>query len=96
MFKKDNQIKAHTPNTIVNIVQLRKIFQEIRQQGYSFVTEEYRIGVCCIAVPIFYENGNIAASIGFSLPTARMNSDVLTRMIGSLKGVSEELRLPMA
>jgi IclR family acetate operon transcriptional repressor len=92
-LKKDN-FKSYTPKTIADPKQLAKVLQEIREQGYSFVSEEYRPGVCCIAAPIFDEKGNIAASLSFSLPTARMEPAVFDKMTKSLKSTVERIRLP--
>lgn len=92
-LKKDN-FKSYTQKTITDPKQLAKILQEIRKQGYSFVSEEYRSGVCCIAAPIFDEKGNITASLSFSLPTARMEHDILDKMTKSLKSTVEGIKLP--
>jgi len=93
-FLNKGNFKTYTPKTITDTEQLVKIFQKIRKQGYSFVSEEYRPGVCCIAAPIFDEEGSIAASLSFSLPTARMNPVILGKMIKSLKNTVENIKIP--
>jgi len=92
-FLKTSKLKPYTPNTITDPDKLLLVLQKVREQGYSFVSEEYRPGVCCIAAPIFDEKQNIAASLSISLPTARMNSDLLRRMIRFLKGTVNRIRL---
>lgn len=91
---KKNNLKTYTPKTVTDSTQLVEIFQRIREQGYSYVSEEYRPGVCCIAVPIFDEKGNISASLSFSVPTARMNQNILNQMVKSLKGTVDKIKLP--
>lgn len=91
-----NDFKSYTSKTVTSPNQLNLIFQQIRKQGYSFVNEEYRSGVCCIAVPIFDETGNIAASLSFSLPTARMETDIFNKMVDSLKNTADRITLPKA
>lgn len=93
-FLKKSKLKAYTPKTISDSKQLIQILKEIREQGYSFVSEEYRPGVCCVAGPIFDEKGHIAASLSFSLPTARMDPDILNKMVKSLKNLVNKIRLP--
>lgn len=93
-FLKKGKLKSYTPKTVSDPVQLVQIFREIREQGYSFVSEEYRPGVCCVAVPIFDEKGHIAASLSFSFPTARMDPDILKKMVKSLKNSVNQIRLP--
>lgn len=93
-FLKKNKLKSYTPKTVTDPDQLVHIFQKIREEGYSFVSEEYRPGVCCIAAPMFGERGNIAASLSFSVPTARMEPDILNRMVKSLKNTVDKITLP--
>jgi IclR family acetate operon transcriptional repressor len=93
-FLNMESFRSYTPKTVTEPGQLVKIFQKIRKQGYSFVSEEYRQGVCCIAAPIFDEKGNITASLSFSLPTARMNPIILNKMVKSLKNTVERIKLP--
>ncbi|MFW6134679.1 MAG: IclR family transcriptional regulator [Elusimicrobiota bacterium] len=93
LLKKD-RLKAHTSKTVTDSAELVWIFQRIREQGYSYVNEEYRPGVCCIAVPVFDEKGKIAASLSFSVPTARMNQNILNRMVKSLKDTVGKIKLP--
>ncbi len=93
-FLKKSRLKAYTPKTVTDPEQLANIFQHIREQGYSFVSDEYRPGVCCIAAPIFDREGQLAASLSFSLPTARMEKDLLHKMIASLTSTAEKIRLP--
>lgn len=95
-FLKKNKLKSYTSKTVTDHKQLISIFQKIREQGYSFVSEEYRPGVCCIAAPIFDDRGNIAASLSFSLPTARLESDIFDKMVKSLKNTVKKITLPRA
>ena len=91
---KKNKLTAYTAKTITNPAQLRNILEQIREEGYSFVSEEYRPGVCCIAVPIFNDLDTVVASLSFSLPTARMAPETLTTMIKSLKNYVNKANLP--
>lgn len=92
-FLNRDKLKSYTPNTVTDPDKIILILQKVREQGYSFVSEEYRPGVCCIAAPIFDEQQNIAASLSISLPTARMNSDILRRMITFLKSTVNGIKV---
>ena len=93
-FLKTSRLKSYTPKTLTDPDRLMQIFQKIRKFGYSFVSEEYRPGVCCIAAPIFNERGMIVASLSFSVPTVRMNPEILNRMVRSLKNTVRMIKLP--
>ncbi|MDD4896381.1 MAG: IclR family transcriptional regulator [Atribacterota bacterium] len=91
---KKNRLKSYTAKTVTDPAQFIQILQKIRKEGYSFVSEEYRPGVCCVAAPIFDEHGSIVASLSLSLPTARMSPDILERMVKSLKNYTDKIKLP--
>lgn len=91
---KKNKLTAYTTKTITNPAQLRNILEQIREEGYSFVSEEYRPGVCCIAVPIFNDLDMVVASLSFSLPTARMSPEIMESMVQSLKNYANKANLP--
>jgi DNA-binding IclR family transcriptional regulator len=55
-------LKAFTPHTITDPVELRELFKTIKMQGYAFDNEEVEIGYNAIAAPVFnHENKPIAA-----------------------------------
>lgn len=91
---KADKLKSYTDKTVTSPKKLIEILHQVKKEGYSFVSDEYRPGVCCIAVPIFDEKGIITASLSFSLPTARLNPDVLDKMIKALKSTVYKIKLP--
>jgi DNA-binding IclR family transcriptional regulator len=69
MFSKGLQIL--TPNSISTENALRAHLQQVRAFGYAVDDEEGEIGVRCIGVPIFIDEGNIFGAI--SLSTLKSN-----------------------
>ena len=90
----EKRLTAYTSKTITDPYSLKEIFQKTREQGYSFVSEEYRTGICCLAGPIFDEKGDITAAISFSLPTVRLEKDILQDMIQAIKATTSKVKLP--
>jgi DNA-binding IclR family transcriptional regulator len=61
-----------TPNTIMNLVQLRQELQKIRKQGYAVDDEETTLGARCVSAPILGEGQQALAAISVSGPTTRI------------------------
>ncbi|MFN8224238.1 MAG: IclR family transcriptional regulator [Gaiellales bacterium] len=52
--------------------QLRRVLAQVRQTGVAIEREEFMIGVCCVAAPVF-ANGSAVAAISVSVPKARFD-----------------------
>ncbi|GAH37872.1 unnamed protein product, partial [marine sediment metagenome] len=63
------KLKSYTPYTITSKKYLKKDLKLIRERGYSFVNEEYMVGVSCVAVPIKDNRSKVCAGLSFSVPT---------------------------
>ena len=82
---------AFTENTITNIDSLLTHFSKIRRQGYAIDNQELKIGVCCIAAPIFNRNGEANFSVGISGPARDFNSDRITKFSQLIKKTCMEI-----
>ncbi|HUA58633.1 MAG TPA: IclR family transcriptional regulator [Verrucomicrobiae bacterium] len=65
----------YTKNTISSIRALARECETIRAQDFAADNSEYLDGVCCIAAPIRIREGAVIASIGISVPAARLAKD---------------------
>lgn len=68
-------LHAYTNNTILKVDELKKQFLITRQQGYAVDYEEFELGVCAVAAPIFNRNGDVMATIGGPSPITRMTPE---------------------
>ncbi len=84
-------LKAYTPQTLTDPALLRENLEQARRQGYALDQEEYDIGVCCLAVPVYDMNGKAAASIGISGPAARLTSQRLAELAPFVVEIGTEL-----
>lgn len=103
-FMDDNRIQSYlqritlmpkTPYTIISAEQLQIEIMEIRKNGYAVDHQENRLGVVCVAAPIFDSNGNVIAAISVSGPNFRFSEEKANSFGPILKGkalqVSEKL-----
>lgn len=71
-------LKAYTNNTILDVNELKKQFAIIRQQGYAMDYEEFELGICAVAAPIYNRRGDLVATIGGPSPMSRMTTERIT------------------
>ena len=70
------------------------LFEElgrIRQRGFSLDTEEGIPGVFCVAVPIANGAGQVVTGMSVTIPTSRLNADLLSRSLASLATASLQI-----
>lgn len=66
------KLEQYTVNTIIDINELKKHIQLVRECGYAIDNEEQDIGIRCIGGPIFNYNGDIIAAFSIAGPSTRM------------------------
>ena len=88
------ELKPFTPYTITDKDYLKKELKLIRHREYSFVNEEYMVGVACVAVPLKDHQGKVCAGLSFSIPTVRINKEKLPPLIDSLLSISKKITMP--
>ena len=86
-------LKAYTPYTITIQDHLKKELQLVKQQGYSVVSEEYILGVSCVAVPLKDYLGKVCAGLSFSIPTVRMEKERLPLLTDALLSIAQKVIL---
>lgn len=65
-----------TPSSITDPTQLAAELEKIRQQGYALDQEEFRVGGCCVAAPIYDHNGQVVAAITAAGPAERVQASL--------------------
>ena len=68
-------LSALTANTTTSKVKLRAIIEEVRQQGYSLVNEEFEAGVRSLSVPIRDASNRVIAALNACCPSVRFDVD---------------------
>lgn len=84
-------LTAYTDNTITSPGLLRDQMKTIREQGYAVDFEEYELGVCAIAAPIFNRLGAMVAAIGGPSPVSRMTPERITAIAEAFKEAAEAI-----
>jgi len=92
-YVKKTKLIKYTPNTIVNIDDLKKGLETIRTKNYSIDREEYIRGVHCISAPIKELDGSVNFALIFAIPTIRLHlykiSDIIDDLLKSTNKISK-------
>jgi DNA-binding IclR family transcriptional regulator len=78
-------LKSFTAKTITIPVELYRQLENIRNQGYAVDYEEFEVGICAVAAPIFNRQGAMIAAIGGPSPTSRMTPERITLIAEAYK-----------
>lgn len=84
-------LTAYTNNTITSPEMLCDQLKIIRERGYSVDNEEYELGICAVAAPIFNRKGTVIAAIGGPSPTSRMTPERITEIAEAFKQVGQAI-----
>lgn len=84
-------LRAYTENTITALDDLRKEFEKIRQQGFSFDDEEFEAGIRALAAPIRNHKGEVVAAISVPGPINRMTDDRISKIAAELVQAGQKI-----
>lgn len=69
------ELDQQTPNTLTDIVALRKEMEIVRSRGYAVDEEEFLIGIRCLAAPVWDASGALVAALGITGTASRFTRD---------------------
>lgn len=92
-------LARYTNATLSDPAALARDLALVRQRGYAVNQEEWRRGVCAIAVPLRGEGGNVVAALSLTMPTERFQRAGAPRrflkpLTRAADGISTQLGAP--
>lgn len=92
-------ILAESGRRTPDFTSLYNTVQQTRQQGYYLDDEEFSLGLCCIAAPVFAYPGKVLAAVSVSVPKARITQtgveEILKETLETTKRISRFYQLLM-
>jgi len=82
---------TYTNNTITSPDELRRQLEIIRNQEYAVDYEEYEMGICAVAAPIFNQKGTVIATIGCPSPNSRMTPERISKIAIAFKDAARAI-----
>jgi IclR family pca regulon transcriptional regulator len=71
--------QAFTPQTKTSIEDITAVLKQIRRRGYAVTNQEFEIGLCSMACPIFVRGGRPVGAVNIAVSAARMSATELVR-----------------
>ena len=75
------KLQAFTPKTPSNVKALKALIDQDRDRGYGVSMGGYETGISTIAAPVFNEQSRVVAAISISVPTQRIDDEVLMPLV---------------
>jgi IclR family acetate operon transcriptional repressor len=79
----------------LDVAEVSRVLDEVRERGYSTDLQENEIGICCVGAPIFDHTGRVVAGLSLSTPASRFEIQRLDTVGGlvaaAAQGVSRSL-----
>ncbi|MCC6197545.1 MAG: IclR family transcriptional regulator [Burkholderiales bacterium] len=89
------KLRLFTPSTITRKSELLAQLGEVRRLGYAVNRGEYRIDVWGLAVPIRDHTGFAVAALGISVPSQRMNQELIADLAPRLMNSAQQISLAL-
>jgi IclR family pca regulon transcriptional regulator len=90
-------LRTITPNTITDVSALHEALTQVREQGWSIVSEELEPGLLSASAPVRDRSGAVVAALASSTSTGRstvddLRRDVVPLLVKTADRISEALR----
>ncbi|MER1966056.1 IclR family transcriptional regulator [Castellaniella sp. GW247-6E4] len=72
-----SDIRAYTPDTVTDPVQLKRMLAKIRNDGYACVAQELEPGLQSVAVPLIDRGGRVIAAMNVSGHASRYSREAM-------------------
>ncbi len=79
--------QSFTPNTITNKGKFYQELSKIQDRGYAIDNEEWALGICCVAAPVFDFTDNASHAISISGPSTRLTDDKIAQIVPDLRSL---------
>ena len=83
--------EKRTEHTITDPQALAEILAQVRREGVSFSQEQWSIGACGVAAPVFDADSKVRATIAIVAPKERFGPEYRTRYGAAVKAAAEQL-----
>ncbi|MFH0914848.1 MAG: IclR family transcriptional regulator [bacterium] len=64
-------LERRTEHTVLDRRELEQVLEQVRQEGVAFCLQEWQVGMCALAAPVFGPNGDIVAGLAIVAPSER-------------------------
>lgn len=84
-FLTTSDLVSKTEFTIVQPKKLQEALIQIKAQGFAIDRQEMELGLICVAVPVFNQNGIVVAALSAAGPSIRFREEALMEYVAILQ-----------
>jgi len=93
LYLKRLQPKAITAKTVTSKPALRRILDQVAEDGFAIAEEEAELGFCSLAVPLRRVGGQVGFALNTGMPVQRSSAaDMIARFLDRLRSEAESLQ----
>lgn len=92
----EQDLPSFTEHTVTDPVALREELRQIREQGFAACSEEYKLGVNAVAVPVSDQEDVVVAALSVLGPAYTLTRDKAMASVERMKAVSREISIKLA
>ena len=92
----EQDLPFFTEHTVTDPVALREELRQIREQGFAACSEEYKLGVNAVAVPVSDQEDVVVAALSVLGPAYTLTRDKAMASVERMKAVSREITIKLA
>jgi DNA-binding IclR family transcriptional regulator len=79
------KLERRTEYTIVDPRELDQVLDQVKREGVAFGLQEWEVGTCAAAAPIFGSSGQIAAALAVVTPNERFGPAEMRTYVGAVR-----------
>jgi IclR family acetate operon transcriptional repressor len=83
-----DDLPVFAPNTIATVTDLLRDLQRTRERGYAEDDQESRLGIRCVAVPVFDPAGDARFAISVTTLPQRLDGDSVSHVVHAVKAAA--------
>lgn len=86
-----DKVEARTSLTLTDRKEVIKRIREIQKNHYTTEVEEFYIGLCCIASPIYGLGNKVIAALSVTAPKVRMDEQTMGKLIPMIVNTAQKI-----
>lgn len=85
-------LEGKTPFTLTKKEDLLEELKRIKSQGYAIDRQEFELGLTCVGVPVFNQEGKMVSALSAAGPEMRFREEAIEEYVAILAGGAEAIQ----
>jgi len=95
-YLQNSDFKKLTTKTVTSRSELKRLLEQVKQQGYASVEDELDYGIVSVAVPVVDQSGKVLAAINCSTVTTRVDREQMVQSrLQELRDAAQKIEMEL-